>query len=96
MKPEDEARKKAWVAEEKAKARADFPLTDAELQALFDHVASEMFESGCGDDRRLTTAWLEERHLDVGRVFAWLDTVGGFCDCEVASNARDHWETNRR
>lgn len=96
MKPEDKDRKKAWVMEQKARARADFPLSDADLLALFEYIESEIGRCGCADDRRLTRAWLEDRHLDVVLVLAWLDTAGGFCDCEVASNARDHWETNRR
>lgn len=26
---------------------------------------------------------------------AWLKANGGYCDCEVVTNAADHWEQNR-
>jgi Protein of unknown function (DUF2695) len=34
-------------------------------------------------------------HFDIDAVAAWLENNGGFCDCEVILNARDHWEENR-
>ena len=32
---------------------------------------------------------------DIEMIVAWLEENGGFCDCEVSANSRDHWERNR-
>lgn len=95
MKADDKDRKKAWKAEQKAAARAAFPLPKAELGAMFDFVEDKLASEGCDDTQRFTKAWLDERQVDAEVVVAWLDDTGGFCDCEVAGNSRDHWETNR-
>ncbi len=95
MKAEDKNRKKAWKAEQKAAARAAFPLQDAELHAMFEDVETRLRSEGCDHTRRFTKAWLEERDADTAAVLAWLEETGGFCDCEVAGNSREHWEANR-
>lgn len=41
---------------------------------------------GCDHTRRLTTRWLEEHDLPVSEIFAWLDSQGGSCDCEILAN----------
>jgi hypothetical protein len=33
--------------------------------------------------------------VDRASLLAWLAENGGYCDCEVAGNAADHWEQNR-
>jgi uncharacterized protein YecT (DUF1311 family) len=96
VKSEDRERKKAWKAEQRAAARARFPLADAELQELFDHVDARLDETDCEHSRRFTEAWLHERQADVATVLAWLDETGGSCDCEVVANSRDEWEQSRR
>ena len=94
MKADDKDRKKAWKADQKAGSRAAFPLLDGELQEMFDFVEDKLTSEGCDDTRRFTRAWLDERQVDADAVLAWLDDTGGFCDCEVTANSRDHWETN--
>lgn len=41
---------------------------------------------GGDHSRRITKAWLAGRGHDADTVFAWLDTQGGFCDCEILAN----------
>jgi hypothetical protein len=53
-------RKKAWRDEERHRARAAFPLDDAEFGALFDAVAKKLEEQECDDTRRFTEAWARE------------------------------------
>lgn len=87
--------KKQWKASEKSAARAKFPLPDDQLEELFDAVATAIDHKGCDHSLRATTAWLQNKGHDIQTVVGWLQDNGGFCDCEVVWNARDHWEENR-
>jgi hypothetical protein len=95
MKAEDKDRKRAWKAEQKAVARAAFPLSHLECNAMFDFIEDKLTSKECDHTRRFTTTSLDERQVDAAAVLAWLDSTGGFCDCEVVANSRDHWEMNR-
>ena len=96
MDPEQrQALKKMVRAQERAKARARFPLPDDVLQALFAAVEKHVAESGCDDTRGFTEEWLGTRGHDTEAVLAWLATAGGYCDCEVVANAMPHWADNR-
>jgi hypothetical protein len=91
----DRAKKKSWKAEERRRARAAFPLPDADLAELFDEVARQLDDHGCDDTRRFTDAWARARSSSVELLNAWLDDNGGFCDCEVLANVAPHWDDNR-
>jgi hypothetical protein len=86
----DAARKKQlktqWRDEQRTTAFAALPLPVRELKAMFDMLDVELPRKGCDHSRRLTRAWLHLHGHDVERVFAWLDTQSGFCDCEVLAN----------
>jgi hypothetical protein len=86
--------KKRWKKAEKDAARAMFPLADDKLEAMFDAVEIALEDAGCDHSLRATTEWLSANGVDAA-VVAWLEDNGGFCDCEVVANARDHWEENR-
>jgi hypothetical protein len=87
--------KKQWKAAEKSAARAQFPLPNDKLEAMFDAVESSLENDGCDHSSRATIAWLTNMGFDVDTVVQWLENNGGFCDCEVVANARDHFEENR-
>jgi hypothetical protein len=95
MDAEDRERKRNWKAHERAAARAAFPLSDELLQSLFDAVENSVAHQGCDHTRRFTEQWLLVHPDRRDRVIDWLEENGGFCDCEVAANAADHWEQNR-
>jgi hypothetical protein len=90
----DKANKKQlktqWRSQQRQAARAALPLPVAELKALFGVLGAELPQHGCDRSRRLTVAWLTSRGHDVERVSEWLDTQGGFCDCEVLANVEEH------
>ncbi|GAB5541571.1 MAG: DUF2695 domain-containing protein [Sandaracinaceae bacterium] len=91
MSEMDEKQKKElsrqWRAEQRAKARAVFPILPDRLRAMFDMLDRELPIHGCDHTRRLTERWLEDNHLPVAAVFGWLDDQsGGFCDCEILAN----------
>jgi hypothetical protein len=79
--------KKAVRQQERKATYAALPLPVFQLRELFQMLDVQLPRQPCDHTRRLTKAWLEERGHDVAQVFAWLDTVGGFCDCEVLFNA---------
>ena len=81
--------KRQWRDQQRRVAFAALPVPVAELKAMFDMFDVELPRKGCDHSRRLTQAWLTSRGHDVERVFAWLDTQGGFCDCEVLANVKE-------
>jgi hypothetical protein len=94
---DDKARelKRQWVSAQKGAARAKFPLLDDTLEHLFDAVETRIENVPCDHSLRAATEWLRMNSLAIEPVVAWLQDNGGFCDCEVVANARDHWEQNR-
>ena len=94
---DDESRrlKGAWKYQQRETARAAFPLPNHDLAELFDSVEAGLEASGCNHSLRITREWLKEHGHDTDKVVAWLEESGGYCDCEVAANSRDHWEQNK-
>ena len=88
--------KKQWMTAEKDAARAKFPLRDDQLEALFDAVEAAIEDVACDHSLKATREWLEDGGLDVQAVIGWLQSNGGFCDCEVVANVREHWEESRQ
>ena len=78
-----------WREQQRKAALAGLPLPVTELRAMFNMLEAELPRKGCDHTRRMTQAWLENRGYDVGPVFAWLDTEGGYCDCEILANVED-------
>jgi len=86
--------KKRWKKAEKDAARSMFPLPNDKMEAMFDAVEITLEDAGCDHSLRMTTEWLRSNGVDVTAVVTWLKNNGGYCDCEVVANARDHWEEN--
>jgi hypothetical protein len=77
--------------ERRAALRA-LPLAIPELDAMFGMLDMELPLDPCDHTRRLTQAWLVSRGHSVESVFTWLDEHGGFCDCEVLANVKQHFD----
>jgi hypothetical protein len=96
----DEATKKRLKAQVRDQARkaalAAPPLAIPELEALFAVLDVELGANDCDHTRRLTQAWLERRGHDVETVLAWLDTQGGYCDCEVLANVEQNVDDGKK
>lgn len=95
MDESDRERKRQWKAQQREATRASFPMPDALMEAFFESVENSVSESGCDHSLRLTEQWITANQQPKEPLIRWLDENGGFCDCEVAANARDHWEQNR-
>ncbi len=89
------ARKKTWKAEQRTLAKSAFPLPNNSLASLFEFVDVSVGMDGCDHSRRFTEKWLDANQVARAPVLSWLESNGGFCDCEVVFNAMQHWEENR-
>src|SRR5262245_6388740 len=81
-----------WAADQRAAARAKFPLPNDKIKALFDMLDVELPRQGCDHTLRLTRAWIETTGLPMEPVIAWLQQNGGYCDCEALANVEEAWE----
>lgn len=95
MNQADRDRKKAWKTHQKESAKKSFPLSDNLLAALFDFVDLSVGKDSCNYTRRFTEKWLAHNNVAPEPVLRWLESYGGFCDCEVIFNAMEFWEENR-
>lgn len=95
MKDIERQRKKAWKAEQREQARQAFPLPESQLENMFDFVADEVAENGCDHSLRATCEWTKLSGNSTEGIFLWLEENGGYCDCEIAANAYDHFLQNR-
>ena len=84
-----------WARDQRAAARAELPLADHHLKALFDYVNEHVEIEGCDHSRRFTEGWLATNAITAKPVLGWLAENGGYCDCEVIANAEEAWESVR-
>ena len=61
-----------------------------ELRDLFDWL-DRKGAPPCDRTARETKAFLAARGLDEQRVIPWLQSYGGYCDCEVLANVESTW-----
>jgi hypothetical protein len=92
------ARVRAWKEAKRVEARARFPLPDQQLSYFFERLVAIWPEVGCAHDLRSSEAVAREMRLnndEIDALFDWCNEHGGYCDCEVAANTLDYWESNR-
>jgi hypothetical protein len=89
------ALKNEWKQREHAAAQAAFPLPDPVLSQFFSAVEAAVATAGCDHTRSVSEKWLADGGHDLAAVLPWLDATGGYCDCEVAANTKDHWLEHR-
>ena len=98
-RPDKRDRKAAlneWKEQQRATARAKFPLPEEQLSALFDALEVELPRRGCNHSLRLVREWCGRVGVEAGPVEAWLHDNGGHCDCEALANAEQEFEEARR
>lgn len=97
-KTERKAKLNAWKAEQRQRAQQRFPLEDTSLSAFFSAIELAVENIGCQHDIRQAQRIIDAMALTDGEANALLDWCaehGGFCDCEIAANAGQHWRENR-
>lgn len=63
------------------------PIDDRILKGLFEYLYKELGIKGCKHDLTLTIAYLKDHGVkDIDNAISWLQSKGGYCDCEVLMN----------
>jgi hypothetical protein len=85
-----------WRAGQRAAARAGFPLSNEQMQAIFDMLDTTLPVRGCDHTLKLVQAWTEQVGAPFESVANWCRENGGCCDCEVLSNSEERWKDANR
>lgn len=73
--------------EKRRSIREGLPVPATMMKALFDYVDKHLASSGCDDTLHHASEFIRANSLPAETVLAWLEGAGGYCDCEVVSNA---------
>ena len=84
-----------WRAQQRRVTGSRFPLPEAELEALFDALDSELSSRACSHTLKFCRTWLAARGHAVEIVIEWLKDNGGYCDCEVLMNVEPRFDASR-
>ncbi|MFG6433151.1 DUF2695 domain-containing protein [Pelomonas parva] len=92
------ARLKEWRLQQRALARSNFPLADDRLQHFFHRLDQILETASCTHSLTHAAAATADMGLtedESEALFDWCEENGGYCDCEIAANTRQHWEQVR-
>ncbi len=81
---------KKYKEEQRKKFVKSLPMSIENFTDLFDYLDENMDK--CDDELSLTRQFLMENNLPISEVIEWLETKGGYCDCEVLANIEDLFE----
>jgi len=76
---------------ERAGMRSSLPVAPDVMRSLFDFVDERLSNADCDGSLERTVTFLQQRKLPVELVVNWLRSAGGYCDCEVLSNAEERF-----
>ena len=91
----DTNRKKLLKAQWKQVNKRCFELRQEEAESLLVYVDRCIAEHGCDHTLRFTAAWLNEHispHERQEKIYAEIEEMGGFCDCEVVCNCYEEYD----
>lgn len=93
--PEEKAKrhaiKQALRQAERERFRSTLPLAPELLRALFDFVDLQLGEGECDNTLKYAMLFISQRELESGSVITWLESLGGYCDCEVLANVEERF-----
>jgi len=69
------------------KVRESLPVAIPMLKALFNYVDSQLDSTECDHTLRHVRDFIHSRGLREEAVVRWLESNGGYCDCEAVMNA---------
>jgi hypothetical protein len=69
------------------RVREGLPVAVPMLKALFDYVDSQLDSTECDHTLRHVRDFIRSRELPEESVVSWLESNGGYCDCEAVRNA---------
>lgn len=70
---------------ERKRAFAELPLNRNDFADLFKYL-DEALSEACDHTSTKTKAFLDNRNLNRPEVIKWLESNGGYCDCEILNN----------
>ena len=70
---------------------ASLPATKEELEALFEFIEDELYETECDHTSRLAMQFLMKNNLPFPKIIARLNANGGYCDCKIMENIEREW-----
>jgi hypothetical protein len=76
--------KKKYREEQKQKTIGMMPFDVKTLKALLDNIDDQITE--CDHTSDITKKFCEQNNLNTQVVISWLNSHGGFCDCEILNN----------
>jgi hypothetical protein len=91
MDKDKKAKLKAWREQQNQQLLDSIPMRRADLRDLFDWLDREDLPP-CDHTLRETVLFLQDRKLDVEKIVPWLQSHGGYCDCEVIYNVEDKFQ----
>jgi hypothetical protein len=87
----EKARRKAILhsqqEDKRRTVRDTLPAPAPMMKALFDYIDGHLSSSECDDTLRYAREFIHAQSLPEAPVLAWLESAGGYCDCEAISNA---------
>ena len=93
--PEEKAKrlaiKQALRQAERERFRSTLPVAPELLRALFDFIDQQLGERECDNSLKFAMLFISQRGLEPGNVIPWLESLGGFCDCEVLANVEERF-----
>jgi hypothetical protein len=72
--------------DERRVVREGFPVSATVLKALFSFLGQRLSVEECDDTLRFSREFIAAHKLSEETVREWLESKGGFCDCEVLDN----------
>ena len=93
--PEEKAKrhaiKQALRQAEQERFRSTLPVAPELLRALFDFIDQQLGDCECDNTLQYAMLFIAQRKLEAGSVITWLESLGGFCDCEVLANVEERF-----
>lgn len=80
--------------EHKAQQKGTHILTANQAADLFAYVEVRLEDQGCNHTHRFTQEWLDANvdFMQHEAILTELETMGGYCDCEVLKNCYEDYE----
>jgi hypothetical protein len=68
---------------------ADMPISVHDLKNLFDWLDEQLSFRACDQTLKQTLTFIKDENLHKENVVPWLNSYGGYCDCEVLANVEN-------
>lgn len=67
------------------------PAGQETVSELLNHLEDELYDKECNHSLQYSMKFMMDNRLDFGKVTAWLNDNGGYCDCKVMEQIAPKW-----